>query len=380
MKLELIKDNQTAADSSNTKEQYYVYVDGLKVGNTFFSSRSKTKDFRLYLHEEDINKLADYTLNKFDPRITEISIDCSPDESLTFQIFEKLNLDIFLYNSRPLEESFASLEITLDTGNWVKPYNYNSFKSKFRILCDNTAGFQFNDLDGMITDADFAVDYPLVDTNKTLLQIHSDFYHKFKQLVDETVESILIETKEHTLTSIFNFPEDIQAPCEQYLVYFSQFLEDLGIYASTTIKKDAHRVLFTVIPEDSNQALYQIRDALNIYLSLPTQPDSQLILHGATDIGVHQLIANVYHLKSQVIMLQAAQQSNLATIRAQEANIQSLNLIVYQQQKQMDKTAQEEKSQENMFNGIITVKAVEVYGLQVNLPLLVRMLKRKFKK
>lgn len=379
MNLELLKVNQTEIDS-NTNELYQVYIDGLKVGHTFFRSGGKTTGFRLYLTEEDIPKIANYTLDKFDHRITEIAIDCTPDESLAFQIFEKLDLDIFLFNSRPLEESFASLEITLDTGNWVKPYNYNSFKSKFRNFCDNTAGFEFNDLDGIITDADFAVDYPLIHTNKTLPHILSDFYHKFKLLVDETVESLLIEERGHTLTSIFNFPEEIQAPCEQYLVYFSQFLEDLGIYASTTITKDAHRVLFTVTPEDSNQALSQIRDALNIYLYLPTQADSQLTQHGATDIGVHQLVANVYHLRSQVIMLQAAQQSHLATIRAQEAHIQSMNLTVYQQQNELNNIARKEESQESLFNGILTVKPVEAYGLQINTPLLLRMLKRKLKK
>ncbi len=70
----------------------------------------------------------------------------------------------------------------------------------------------------------------------------------------------------------FNFPEQFKTPCEQYLLYFAQFLQDLGISATSNLKEEAGKVLFSVTPTDDKEALDKIREALAVYLNLPASP------------------------------------------------------------------------------------------------------------
>src|SRR5215469_11433116 len=65
-----------------------------------------------------------------------------------------------------------------------------------------------------------------------------------------------------SVSKLFTFPAPIKSACEQYLLYFGQFLSDLGIQTQTELAENAARVLFSVTPIDATQALSQIRDAL----------------------------------------------------------------------------------------------------------------------
>jgi hypothetical protein len=60
---------------------------------------------------------------------------------------------------------------------------------------------------------------------------------------------------------------------EQYLLYFVQFLEDLGIHATADLQEQARGVLLTVTPQDGREALERIREALDVYLQIPRSPD-----------------------------------------------------------------------------------------------------------
>jgi hypothetical protein len=81
------------------------------------------------------------------------------------------------------------------------------------------------------------------------------------------------------------FPPAIRTACEQYLLYFVQFLEDLGVSATAEIKEDAKRVLFSVTPTDGCAALQQIREALEVYLKLPEMPEFGTAVVGCSRCG-----------------------------------------------------------------------------------------------
>jgi hypothetical protein len=88
-------------------------------------------------------------------------------------------------------------------------------------------------------------------------------------LLREAERSIL-ENSGGSVVKLFKFPPAIKTACEQYLLYFGQFLKDLGIDAETELKEEASRVLFTVTPTDKSKALDSIREALNCYLQMPS--------------------------------------------------------------------------------------------------------------
>src|SRR6185437_3359491 len=85
------------------------------------------------------------------------------------------------------------------------------------------------------------------------------------------VELALKGIGKSSLVAWFDFPAPIKTACEQYLVYFVQFLEDLGIKANSEIKEDAGRVLFSITPVDGQSALGRIKEALEIYLETAGQ-------------------------------------------------------------------------------------------------------------
>ncbi len=145
------------------------------------------------------------------------------------------------------------------------------------------------------------------------------------------MESTLIETKIAVFTSLdseavltyFQFPEEMKTACKQYLLYFSQFLADIGISAKTELKEELNHTLFKVILVDKNESLDKIREALNIYLNAPAENDIQTQISNQKDIAVQQWEANIYHLKSQLVLAQSV-------IQAKNATIETLQLSNYQ--------------------------------------------------
>src|SRR5688500_5103489 len=64
-------------------------------------------------------------------------------------------------------------------------------------------------------------------------------------LLEHAREVLSEEVQRDTLVTLFRFPPAVRAACEQYLVYFGQFLEDLGIRATTDLRhREAGDVLF----------------------------------------------------------------------------------------------------------------------------------------
>jgi len=118
----------------------------------------------------------------------------------------------------------------------------------------------------------------------------------------------------------FHFPPHIATVCEQYLLYFSKFLADIGISATNDIKHEAGQILFSVTPNDPDEALDKIREALHTYLRLPAIVDNNDFSIDQ-DPTVQQMAANIQHLRGQ-LMLAAA------TIRANEAALQSKDISI----------------------------------------------------
>ncbi len=50
---------------------------------------------------------------------------------------------------------------------------------------------------------------------------------------------------------------------KQYLIYFTQFLADMGILADTELKEEVNHTLFKIIPKDKDESLDRVREALN---------------------------------------------------------------------------------------------------------------------
>jgi hypothetical protein len=151
-----------------------------------------------------------------------------------------------------------------------------------------------------------------------------------KDLHFQIVGRIENELNKNILNLTFNFPEELKVSCEQYLLYFAQFLRDLGINATPNLKEEAGKVLFSITPTDDIEALDKIREALAIYLSLSSNP----IPHSTSDRTVDMILsgarANAKHLESQLELAVAKLQFKEATLELKDATIEQNHLALWQ--------------------------------------------------
>jgi hypothetical protein len=192
--------------------------------------------------------------------------------------------------------------------------------------------------------------------------------------IDTAAQRALERRRPHALTSYFNFPPAIQTACEQYLVYFSQFLQDLGIEAQAELTHAATTAIFTVIPGDQNTALVTIKEALDAYLSVPTLHAFHESSLQSADLAVQQLRANVLFLQSQ---LQLAQ----ATVELKDSTITNLKttLLLQKPSPQALAGARLVSDTEPLIGDLVKVKKYDGKGFLIDLPEILRSLKRRMR-
>jgi hypothetical protein len=185
---------------------------------------------------------------------------------------------------------------------------------------------------------------------------------------------------ENSLVAWFEFPEAIKVPCEQYLQYFVQFLRDLGVEANSELKQQAGHVLFSVTPVDKEDALESIRDALDIYLRLPSSPLNDFGTAG--DAEIQRLAANILHLKGQLQLARAVLQANNATIQAQHFTIGQQQQLLSDQivERSVVKVDPVSANTESLLGGRLSLGEYQGKGVAVNLAMLFRDLKKLFKR
>src|SRR5271157_5133065 len=99
------------------------------------------------------------------------------------------------------------------------------------------------------------------------------------------------------------------------------------------------------------------------------------------DLAVAQLYANVLHLRSQVVLAKSALQMKDATIESlQLSNFQYRQLLLTQDKATGEHPSIKESStdQESVLGGLISVTPWEGKGFVLDLPRILRSLKRRF--
>lgn len=197
---------------------------------------------------------------------------------------------------------------------------------------------------------------------------------------EEVERALASRLRNDSVAMSFDFPEEVKVPCEQYLLYFVQFLRDLGVGATSELKHEAGQVLFTVTPTDTRQALDKIRTALEIYMRLPSSPVSNL--SGAdSEVAIQRLVANIYHLKSQLALSQAMLQAKDATIQAHQLTISNQQRLLNGEiiiESLRDVTPQPGEDKEELLGGMFAITKYEGKGFELNLPEIFRRLRKLF--
>ncbi len=374
---------------SDFLETLHLYVSLEKTSPNFFNQN--VSDF-FSIKNESVSK------------IIEINIDLG-------DLLEKEELDLFinkLFKEEDEENNFAkiSLEFVLNSNNaiiiiksfafFLNPTWTNSFSlldySKF-VQSEIAPGFESKDIKEGIPVIGFQ--FPLPNTTLTLINAIHSVIEKFRLAHQKAFNELSKKTENNSLTAkLLNFPEEVRVPCEQYLLYFSEFLKDLGVSANADITHKAGETLFSVTPNNPNQALDKIRVALEIFLNLPKSeiiivPDEEF------EIAMLKAKANIDHLNSQLFLAKAVIRVKEREIQAFEVTLETKDISIeflrerLNQQKRLlngeiaegiiDIEPKPKEDKEEFFDGVFALTQYEEKGVRVNLAQLYRKLKTYLK-
>lgn len=283
-------------------------------------------------------------------------------------------------------ETYIAFNFYFDPNTWKQLWSIRQYQEEFRwvIEREQPSGIRWASDEARVDGAGGAdrisLAFSVQDTATTIeaeARRHSGI---LTQLHELTVMSLRSQLRQDSVVTYFNFPKEVRIPCEQYLLYFIQFLKDLGVEANAELQHEAGQVLFTVRPVDRQEALDMIRTALETYLQLPSNPisDSPGVEY---EIAVQRLAANIDHLKGQLRLARAELRLADATIQTQQVAISRLlgDGVIGESLKDITPRPKDE-DKEYVLKDLIIIKRIEGKGFEINLPELFRKFRRLFKK
>ncbi|MBH5319435.1 hypothetical protein I6N90_16690 [Paenibacillus sp. GSMTC-2017] len=312
-------------------------------------------------------------------RISEVVIDEIPKEIESIMFYFGEEDQIFNFYISRTENGLEKMSIFfyLQANKWRNLYSIDEFFEGLRRTVELQCEDKGFDLAIDATELSYIFGFTIT-TRSTLKEVYEINSKLICELVNKTKMRLLEELNKGSVISLFQFPEQVRTSCEQYLIYFTDFLKNLGINATSNLNHEAGQVLFSVTPTSDEVALYKIYDALEIYLRLPNVISNN---YYNSDVGPSelQLMANIQHLKSQILLANAIAQS-------QNITIENLRTTVDQQQKIidasilqhsliMDNMKNEENNSEEILGGAVTLTKFEGYGFEISLSNIYRRIK-----
>jgi hypothetical protein len=344
----------------------HIVVNGIKDEKSFFFDEEYKK-----AHFEDetvINILLDSTFEEIGKHFAQIAFS---RKSKVWQ--DGIFIEAVCNNNYLDTFPAVNINFIVEGLTWAKAWSISSFSKEFEktILSmedKNLTYFQeshYSILDG------FGIIFRTAKSESTIRSIVNESVPIFEKAAEITIKRLISNLDKDAILTYFQFPEEIKTACKQYLVYFSQFLQDMGIFTDTEIKDEAGQTLFKIVPQNKDQALSKIQEALNLYLNAPNNVDFFSNTSLQSDISVKQWEANVYHLKSQLTLANSILQVNQATI-------ESLQLSNYQYKQLLESKKNSQDDQEDIIKNIVSVKKYEGNGFSINFAEILRKLKRKY--
>lgn len=285
-------------------------------------------------------------------------------------------------------QTYMGVTFLFDADGWHRLWSIRDYQEEFRHVFEqqNLADLSWTPEEslgfGYIGDTEniTSISAAVKDTGATIEEEARSHAGTLRELHRLTVASLMSRVGQESVVTHFNFPDEVRVACEQYLLYFVQFLEDLGVRATAELHHEAGEVLFAVTPEDKDEALDKIRDALGTYLSLAASPvDTASVLQ--SEIEVQRLAANIQHLQGQLTLAHAVLQSKDATIQLQQATINlQRRMLGGEVMLESVKDVTPKPKGEETLGGLVEITDIELKGVTLKLSEVFRRLRKKFGK
>ncbi len=325
---------------------------------------------------EIIKELLKTPLSELENEVTDLLLK-SEDISIDLPGYDRLELILSGY----LKHSYE-LVITLnyDFSHWAKPYSLYDY---WNAIVDDIKAANYRDIstrnadggedDSYLNGLDVVI--KMSHTNWTMQSYLDEYIPIIEKIISRVINKLTQPKSGFNVE--FDFPEEIKAPCEQYLMYFSQFMMDLGVKVNNEISHEGDKTILSVVPENRDEALSNIRDALTAYVSLP-QENITPTFEPTKDIAIAQLEFNVTNLKSQLQLVQSTMIAYEHTIKAQKIALDAFQIKEQSNTLLASKEPEKKDDIEPVFGNLFQVKKYDKNGIVIDYPELVRALKRKF--
>lgn len=275
----------------------------------------------------------------------------------TIEVNDSANVSI----KKDGKECTISVEFQYDYEYWSKGYSVPDIVNKLKEVNRKNNHILFSLNDSETTLNGFIFSKVIQNTDIILKDEIKNLTMELQATFQEAVESFEYYNKD-SIYFEFDIDKPMQVASKQYLMYFIQFLEDIGIEAESSMKDEPKKIMFEVIPKDKTVALDNIRKCLEIYLGLIDNKELELY-QDYSNVAVMQLKANINHLNNQIMLANTIIEQKQVTIDL----LRSGKAII----------PKEEKSEISLLNGAVKIKEFQWKGLIVNPAQVINLLKRR---
>jgi hypothetical protein len=375
-------------DKSGRFAEERLFVDGVLYEHNIYVKfhpygQGNYHSFEVRVYDKKlINILKAYRLNDIPDKIAVLTLRTKHQ---FIRDEPEISQDVIVYKGKT-GQHYIALEFSFDGDNWARLWSITEYKEEFKAICEQQAlsGIFLTPLDEMeiidVEEYELSLSVPIQDRSITI-EAEAQKYSGDLQRLHELTEAALSEKLYgESVVVHFDFPEEVRIPCEQYLIYFVQFLKDLGVEATAELQHEAGQVLFAVTPANQEEALGKIREALQTYLSLAASPVSNLAPLDY-EIAIQRLVSEVQHLQSRISLARAELQLREATIQTQQATIMHLSALnegVMVESLERATLQRNAKDTEEVLGGIVEITKYEGKGVNINLAEIFRRLRQFF--
>lgn len=295
--LEVYKDNnlisEIAVNQSRLKEgkvDFIIQNDSLLVKEILQSNaKSYPRNLRLADHSDDLASFS--TLEN------------------GIYVSKKINVLTIVYK---YEHNFSE---------WNFPFSITEFNEYFRW----SLGEKGIEVDtGDFFELDILQTINALDDDRPIIDVLESFDEKIIECtIEETKIALTKNNAKKLLIKIFDFPPEYKNICSQYLIWFGEFLENLGVEADVSTENKGGKTFLVVSPVENVEMLEKIEQLFYQYVSLPyveVLPPRQEM----SSLEQHTFLA----VKQQIQMLEMQIESKDSVIENKKSTIVSLNATI----------------------------------------------------
>lgn len=347
---------------------YRVFIDDVELSTdeayVSYPSGSADRTFEVSIYDEFSSQVLGHRFSNLSNQIRKLSI-FRPQSLMAPDIYAHIVV------IRVDDERYrVDLRCTPNGSVWKHLWSIKEYVEEFRQVVERNKALEisWSEEEELIPIVpSFTLHLPAVeDATLTIEEVTSSHLGTVNQLHESVEASLVAKLRGDSVVMQFDFPEEVKVPCEQYLLYFVQFLKDLGVEARAELQHEAGQVLFAVTPADKDEALDKIRLALETYLRLSASPITESSINN--EIAVQRLTGEIQALQSRLTLARAE-------IQYKDKAIDAMQFVIDRQRLSGDVMVESlknvtpkppDKDKEAVLGGIVEITKYEGKGVNVN--------------